>query len=94
MSHEILQIAANDVIGRDLSLSAEELQTAISPENFVNVRNIYGGTAPSETRRALSVERESEAADEDWFTLKSSGLEKASKTLGELVKERSGSLES
>jgi argininosuccinate lyase len=60
ITHEILQTAAREVIGRELSLSAEETRQSMSAENFVNIRKIYGGTAPEETRRALAVERESE----------------------------------
>ena len=85
LSHEILQIAANDVVGRDLSLSAAELETAISPENFVNVRSVYGGTAPSETRRALAVEREAEVADERWYSSSVQGIDDAANALAALV---------
>ncbi|CAN5553346.1 argininosuccinate lyase [soil metagenome] len=89
LTYEILQKIANEVIGRDLDLSPEELDLAVSPDNFVNVRTIYGGTAPSETRRALGVEREAEAIDEGWFVSKRSGLESSANVLSELVTARS-----
>ncbi len=81
ITYEILQNAANEVIGRNLSLSEEELKTAMSAENFINIRTIYGGTAPEETRRALRVERESETADEKWLTETTATLEKAAQNL-------------
>lgn len=81
ITYEILQTAANEVIGRKLSLSEAELKTAMSAENFVNIRTIYGGTAPEETRRALRVERESETADEKWLTETTANLEKAAQNL-------------
>ncbi|MGC2235701.1 MAG: hypothetical protein WA584_06045, partial [Pyrinomonadaceae bacterium] len=76
---------ANDVIGRKLVLSAEETEAAMSAENFVNIRTIYGGTAPVETRRALQVERESETADEKWLTETLANLEKADQNLHSTV---------
>lgn len=85
ITFEILQIAANEAIGYDLSLTVEELEQAVSPENFVNIRTIYGGTAPSETRRALGVERESEAADDEWYIERMSGLRTASENLDAIV---------
>lgn len=77
ITYEILQSAANEVIGRDLAMTPDELAAAVSPENFVNIRTIYGGTAPSETRRALAVEREFETAADRWFDAKSDGLKQA-----------------
>ena len=53
-------------IGHDLSLTAAELETALSPENFVNVRGIYGGPSPEETRRALEEQEILQADDEAW----------------------------
>ena len=87
ITHEILQTAAQEVLGRELSLSAEDLQKTLSPENFVAIRTIYGGTAPEETRRALAVERDHENTDENWFAEKQSFLEDASTNLTKIVDE-------
>ena len=65
-----------------------ELRDAVSPGNFVNIRTIYGGTAPSETRRALSVERSHEAADAEWIRSTVSALETAHEKLQDQVKKR------
>ena len=81
ITYEILQTAANEVIGRELILSAKETEAAMSAENFVNIRTIYGGTAPEETRRALQVERESETTDEKWLTETIGNLRKAEQNL-------------
>lgn len=89
VTFEILQSVARDVIGRDLEMSADELAAAVSPENFVAIRTIYGGTAPSETRRALAVERESELIDETWYSDRTEALAKAADTLEITVAERS-----
>ncbi|MEP6947118.1 MAG: argininosuccinate lyase [Acidobacteriota bacterium] len=90
VTYEMLQAAANEVVGHELSMTAADLAVAVSPENFVNVRTIYGGTAPSETRRALEVEREHEIADDSWFVVRTNGLEDARAKLAGVVAERSG----
>ena len=87
ITHEILQTAAKEILGHEISMSETELAAALSPENFVAVRTIYGGTAPEETRRALSVEREYESADEKWFSEKKDFLANASTSLDKMVDE-------
>jgi argininosuccinate lyase len=81
----ILQTAANEVIGRDLSLTEDELRVAVSPENFVNVRTIYGGTAPAETKRAVKVEREREVEDDSWYVASTDQLKIARENLDRIV---------
>jgi len=88
ITHEILQSAASEVTGGELLLSAEETKQAMSAENFVNIRKIYGGPAPEETRRALSIEREYESADEKWFTTANEFLENAADKLKKIVDEK------
>ncbi|MFN2453116.1 MAG: argininosuccinate lyase [Pyrinomonadaceae bacterium] len=73
-SHDLLQSVALEVINRKLSLTAEDLRTALDPENFVKVRKIFGGTAPEETRRAAAFEREREQDDEEWFAARTTVL--------------------
>jgi argininosuccinate lyase len=88
ITREILQNACREILGHEISMTETELKSTLSPENFVNIRTIYGGTAPSETRRALSVEREHEAADEHWFSAKNEGLNSASDKLKKIVDEK------
>ena len=85
ITHQILQTAAGEVLGRELSLSAEELQQTLSPENFVRVRTIYGGPAPEETRRALEIERQQSESDEQWFADKNAFLNDARENLQQIV---------
>ena len=92
VSHQILQAAANKIVGHDLSLTEEELKAAVSPENFVNIRNIYGGTAPLETRRALGVERDREVEDDTWFVASSDHLRISRDNLDRIVAERIGKI--
>ncbi len=88
ITHEILQTAALEILDRELALSTEDLQTALSPENFVSIRNIYGGTAPEETRRALDVERETEMQDEKHLAKSREFLGNAAQKLKNIVDER------
>ncbi|MEZ5307233.1 MAG: argininosuccinate lyase [Pyrinomonadaceae bacterium] len=90
ITYEIMQRAAVEVIGRELSMTEEETNAALSAENFVNIRTIYGGTAPSETRRALAVEREAESQDEKWYSATVEFLENANKNLEQIVTNITG----
>ncbi|MGI8493793.1 MAG: argininosuccinate lyase [Pyrinomonadaceae bacterium] len=85
ITHEILQDAARENLGRELSMTEKELADTLSAENFVNIRTIYGGTAPDETRRALFAEREHEDADEEWLLEKEEFLSDASTKLRNAV---------
>ncbi len=85
ITHEILQTAAREVVGKELSMSAEDARQSMSAENFVNIRKIYGGTAPEETRRALIVEREAESTDDNWLAEKMELLKHSSTKLEKIV---------
>ena len=65
ISHAMLQDAATES-GLELSLTESDLEKALSPENFVNVRTVYGGPAPAETRSALEEQIAAQSADDDW----------------------------
>lgn len=88
ITHEILQKAAGEVLGHELKMTAAELKETLSPENFVRIRTIYGGTAPEETRRALTIEREHETMDEEWILDKSDFLDTASRNLQKIVDKK------
>ena len=67
ISHDMLQAAASSQTGSELTMSVAALETALSAENFVRVRNIIGGPAPATTRQALQVQRELQTSDEAWL---------------------------
>ncbi len=87
ITHELLQSTANEVAGRELSFTPEELAQVLTAEFFVSIRTVYGGSAPSETRRALGVERHSAVADAEWLTNRSGSLASAASALRVLVDE-------
>jgi argininosuccinate lyase len=90
ITHEILQNASLEILGREILLTEAELEKTLSPENFIAVRTIYGGTAPPETRRALGVERDHETVDEQWFTERNAGLESSSEMLKNIIDQKIG----
>ena len=65
ISHAMLQDAATES-GLELSLTESDLEKALSPENFVNVRTVYGGPAPAETRSALEEQIAAQSSDHEW----------------------------
>lgn len=86
ITFEILQDASVEVLGKPLSLTEEQLTLALSADNFVNIRKIHGGTAPEETRRALTVHRERECVDEKWLAAIIASITEARTKLETLVK--------
>lgn len=66
ITHDMLQSAAESKIGRSLTMTKEELKTALSAENFVRVRDIVGGPAPERTRAALKEQIEHDGVDGEW----------------------------
>lgn len=88
ISHELLQTACRTHLGREIAMTASELEETLSAENFVNVRTIYGGTAPAETRRALTVERDSETVDTQWLNNAYTHLKTASDKLTNIVEAK------
>ena len=85
ITHDILHDAAKSTIDRALNMTSEQLSAALSAENFVAVRGIYGGPAPDETRDALREQRDAEAADADWSVNFRDRLELAERNLRSAV---------
>ena len=83
LTHDILQDAARSTIDRSLKMTAEQLSAALSAENFVAIRDIYGGPAPDETRKALDQQREAESADVEWTASARLRIESAAQALEE-----------
>lgn len=89
ITHDILQKSATEILGRELSITENDLKEILSPEYFVSIRTVYGGSAPEETRRALAVEKEHEIIDEQWFEEKTQFLDKAFRNMMEIVESKS-----
>ena len=61
--------------GRKLQTSREILLLALDPRNFVNIRTITGGPAPSIVRPALHEADADIAETESWLRLKQKQME-------------------
>ncbi len=86
ITHAMLQSAAASV-GHELSLTATDLEEALSPENFVNARIVYGGPAPDETRSALEEQTAAQSEDDAWYAAARQRLTEAAKRLDDAVGE-------
>ncbi len=54
---DILQAAAQEVVGKNLKMSEQRLRQALDPVHFVKVTNSRGGVAPEEVTRMIEVRR-------------------------------------
>jgi argininosuccinate lyase len=60
----LLDSVAQELLGRPLGYSEQELGEMLSPAHFVGVRRTLGGPAPGETARALAISRDALQQDE------------------------------
>jgi argininosuccinate lyase len=90
ITHELLQNTAKELIGRELSFTKDELEKTLTAEYFVSIRTIYGGSAPEETRRALSVERDDESFAQSWLESAVENLNNSAENLRDTVSEKIG----
>ena len=86
ISHDQLRAAAAEIAGRELSVTADELDEALSAENFVAVRTVHGGPAPDETRRSLAEELQHAAECEQWLRERHDHLNAAAERLRTAVR--------
>ncbi|UUZ90358.1 argininosuccinate lyase [Paenibacillus sp. P25] len=81
----ILNETAENIIGRPLRLSAEELKQALDPVHFIQVRSLRGGPAPGEIERALRVQEITQRKLREWLDDKAAGMNRANKYLDETL---------
>ena len=82
---DALSKASRAILGRALDYTEQQLETIMSPRHFVEVRTTYGGPAPSETARALSVSRANLASDKSAWQQRRDHVATAERTLRERV---------
>ena len=85
IGYDDLQSAAAAQTGKPLSLTAAEMRTALSAKNFVTVRDIFGGPAPTETQDAVAAARLSEKRSAEWLAGKLRALEQSQAQLSDAV---------
>ena len=69
-----------------ISLSQHDLEKALSAKNFIEVRNIYGGPAPDETKAALCEQQLQHKEDAQWREDIELFVKKAAEDLSSQVK--------
>jgi argininosuccinate lyase len=79
----LLADASEEVLGKSLAYTEEELTHILSPRHFVEIRKTHGGPAPEETARAAKVSRDRLETDEAWWTGATDALAKAEQTLAD-----------
>jgi argininosuccinate lyase len=62
------------------------LEEALSAENFVRIRTIYGGPAPDETKEALEEQREAQTGNNAWLLERRGNLKRAKENLDAQIK--------
>ena len=63
-----LQAAAQEIMGHKLAFDQKQLQQALDPQNFVDVRNGLGGVASQSTAALLDQQEAELTGDRDWYT--------------------------
>ncbi|MGK0466896.1 hypothetical protein [Clostridium sp.] len=58
ITSEMINEISSKILGGKINISKEDIKTALDPVNFVNIRNITGGPAPSETIRMFNIRKE------------------------------------
>ncbi|MDP4084835.1 MAG: argininosuccinate lyase [Bacillota bacterium] len=58
VNFDIVNEAAISVVGHPLNLHEDVIQTAMDPENFVKIRSLPGGPAPTEMKRGIMERKE------------------------------------
>lgn len=76
---ELIAAISEEVLGRPIDLQASEIEKALDPVNFVNIRTVTGGPAACETERMLrnrneALEQDIQAVDEYISKLKNAEL--------------------
>ncbi len=81
ITYRMLQEFSAAIAGRELGFTESEFEQMMTAEFFVSIRTIYGGSAPSETRRALAVEVSSLGDDVEWLDGRCEALDSAAANL-------------
>ena len=74
------------VLGTAIDYDEPSLAELLSPRHFIEVRNMPGGPAPSETGRAIAQSREVLASDDQWHADARGKLARADERLTEAAK--------
>ncbi|GED57689.1 argininosuccinate lyase [Brevibacillus formosus] len=87
ISLELVNRAAVEVIGRELSLTAEELSLALDPVHFVMIRKLPGGPNPEEMKRMIAARQAVLQQETEWLAQKKQAIANVMKGLDQMTAE-------
>lgn len=87
ISLDLVNRAAKEVIGRELSITAEELRLALDPVHFVAIRKLPGGPNFDEIRRMIAERRKSLQAELAWLDEAKRTCDEAMQKLDQTIAE-------
>jgi argininosuccinate lyase len=79
----VLKDVSKDVTGQQIVYDEAQLAHILSPRHFVEIRQTFGGPAPSETARAIDVSKGVLAQDQAWLAEARARLTRAASALQE-----------
>lgn len=86
---DLIRQVFEEVTGSSLTISAQILKRSLSPENFADIRNVYGGISPHQMELLVNSAWDECAISEDWLREANDKMIKARETLegtiGELL---------
>lgn len=85
LTTDLVTQIAQEKLGREVHLSAEDFQDALDPLAFVNKRNGYGGSSPTSTKSILDEMEESLEADKADLAQRHQRIQKADEQLNSAV---------
>lgn len=55
---QLIAAISEEILGKPIDLETSEIEKALDPVNFINIRTVTGGPAPAETERMLRIRAE------------------------------------
>ncbi|WP_243014026.1 argininosuccinate lyase [Brevibacillus borstelensis] len=84
---DLVQEAAQAVIGRNMSLTEQELRQALDPVHFVAIRKLPGGPSPDEMRRMITHRKQEGQTDSAWLAAEKETVRQAMSYLDQITSE-------
>lgn len=87
ISLKLVNRAAVEVIGRELSITEEELRLALDPVHFVMIRKLPGGPNPQEINRMITERRAVLGQESAWVAKKQQAIADGMNRLDQMIAE-------
>ena len=84
---ELLNEQAKKIVGKKSVLTEDELKQVLSPEYFIQVRDLEGGPSPKRMEKTIQQRLEEQEKLENWLTAKQDHLSKCHSTVTKTITE-------